>query len=362
VLDQGHDALAEIGGRSEVISPRFDFVHFCDPHEPYDALGLVDHRARLVLDGEVILDVSTSDYSPTDLQFELASGPNRLVIESEHPFQIRRLRIVYTEQIGARFNESVPLDRAENRFELTLEADRSGAARMFVCLDDVDGSIDDIRARYVQEVAAVDRAIGEVFDAVRSRGKWENTLVVVTSDHGEGLGYAGDGLGHVENLSDGLTRVPLIIKAPQSWGWKSGIRKDDLVALSDLPVAILSALRIWGLEGATGRDVFRRPRAESEAIFLETHAPQAKKTKYALRDAVTKLIWTPVEDRWEYYDLRDDPEEERNVYDASDSAIALKRAALEARVQELMQAAGGRAAAVLDEESAEILRSLGYVN
>jgi arylsulfatase A-like enzyme len=333
VLDQGLQGLLP---RPAELPPRFDFVHFCDPHGPYDAHGLVDHRARLRLNGELLKEVSTSDYSPQDLWVELRAGPNELVIESDHPYRILRLRVVGTGKTGAVINEPVKGEAYDGTARFTLDAEHAGEERLYVCLDDEDGDVEEVRARYVREVEAVDAAIGEVLAAVRARGRWDQSLIIVTSDHGEGLGYGDGGLGHVHNLYDRLVHVPLIIKPPAAWGWKPGQRRDDVVALSDLPVAVLSALRIPPLEDATGRDVFRKPRGRDDAILLETHRPQAWKTRFALRDATTKLIWTPVDDAWEFYDLSEDPDEQQNLFDATNPEIARRQEKLDSRVKGLL--------------------------
>ena len=71
----------------------------------------------------------------------------------------------------------------------------------------------EVRRRYAGEVAYVDREIGRLLDAVRRSGWAHRTLVILTSDHGEGLGDHGLG-GHVDQLYDSLLRVPLILSYP----------------------------------------------------------------------------------------------------------------------------------------------------
>lgn len=358
VLDQVRGSLADAPGDTV---PRFDFVHFCDPHEPYDAHGLVDHRATVRLGGEPLLEVSTSDYSPRALDLDLGAGDHELLIESDWPWRIRRLRLEAAPRTGAAVVEPVRDDHYEGQARFTLRVERAGPVRLLLCLDDRDGDVEEIRARYAREVEAVDAAVGEVLDLVKARGRWDDTLVILTSDHGEALGWHGD-VGHVQYLYDPYVHVPLIIKPPAAWGWKTGTIHADLVALSDLPVAVLSALDVPVPDTMTGRDVFDDPRGAADAILLETHAPQAKFTRYALRNAFAKAIWTPAEDRWEFYDLRMDPEEQDEIHAPQKGRVGELRDALDERVKELLDESSGRASAVLDDESAEILRSLGYVN
>jgi arylsulfatase A-like enzyme len=346
---------------AEHLRPAFDFVHFCDPHEPYDAHGLAGHRARVRFNGELVAEIPTSDYTPTKVAVQLNAGRNRIDIDSEQEYRVRRLAVTRPDR-APKFNEPIAPFRYEMSSLYTLDVDKPGPAHLTLCLDDQDGTFAEVNERYAREVVAVDSAVGAVLDAVRGRGRWDETLVIVTSDHGEELGYL-DRLGHVELLYDPYVHVPLIIKPPASWGWSPGERRDDLVALSDLPVAILAALEIDGDLGMTGRDVFGDPRSPVETILMETHAPQAKRTRFAVRDATTKMIWTVQGDKWEYFDLEADPRESNNLYDADDPTIRARRADLELQVQALLGTSEGHGAAeVLDEETAEILRSLGYVN
>ena len=48
-----------------------------------------------------------------------------------------------------------------------------------------------VRSQYFANVSHVDEQLGRIFDAVKARGEWENTLIVVSSDHGEQLGDQG---------------------------------------------------------------------------------------------------------------------------------------------------------------------------
>lgn len=81
---------------------------------------------------------------------------------------------------------------------------------------------DDITAEDVPEieyvydctVRYVDEQIGRIIDYLRSEGEFENTLFVITGDHGEGLGEFGK-FGHADELWDILVTVPLIIYHPK---------------------------------------------------------------------------------------------------------------------------------------------------
>ncbi len=72
---------------------------------------------------------------------------------------------------------------------------------------------DDARGRYMGELAYVDAQLGALFRWLRESGAYEDTLVVVFSDHGESLGERAY-FGHHVYLNGWLTEVPLAVRAP----------------------------------------------------------------------------------------------------------------------------------------------------
>lgn len=70
-----------------------------------------------------------------------------------------------------------------------------------------------LRTLYNAEVRFTDEQLGLLFEGLRERNLWEETLVIVTSDHGEALGEHG-AFGHYKALYEELFRVPLILQIP----------------------------------------------------------------------------------------------------------------------------------------------------
>ncbi len=78
---------------------------------------------------------------------------------------------------------------------------------------------------YAGEIAYIDHCIGRVLDRLRARGLYDNTLVIITGDHGEGLGEHGE-TAHGFFIYQSTLRVPLVIRAPGTmsgtmypWSW-----------------------------------------------------------------------------------------------------------------------------------------------
>ena len=99
-----------------------------------------------------------------------------------------------------------------------------------------------LRGCYQSEVALVDEAIARLREGLESRGRWDEALVIVTSDHGELLGEQG-WIGHTIDLSKELVRVPLLVKPPDSWG-VAPRRVEHAVSHVDLFATVLDAARV----------------------------------------------------------------------------------------------------------------------
>jgi arylsulfatase A-like enzyme len=91
------------------------------------------------------------------------------------------------------------------------------------------------------ELRAVDEEIGRIMGRLKSRGLYDDTLVVVTSDHGELLGEHDD-FGHVHWLYEEIIHVPLIVKYPG--GEFGGTRSEVPVQHIDIFSEILDRLAI----------------------------------------------------------------------------------------------------------------------
>jgi arylsulfatase A-like enzyme len=92
------------------------------------------------------------------------------------------------------------------------------------------------RDSYDDCVGYIDEQLGILLDDLQRRGVLEQTLIVVTSDHGEGLGEHGL-FDHGESLYRTEIRVPLLIVPPS--GLQSSVVVDETVSLRDLPATIV---------------------------------------------------------------------------------------------------------------------------
>ncbi len=112
---------------------------------------------------------------------------------------------------------------------------------------------------YDADIANTDHYVGELFAGLKSRGRMENTWLILTADHGENLGEEGLFYQHGPSLHDASLRIPLIIAGPDV---ASGVDPDP-ITLVDLAPTILGLAALDAEEELEGIDQSRRVRGEA---------------------------------------------------------------------------------------------------
>jgi arylsulfatase A-like enzyme len=356
VLDRTRDLMEDLD------EPFLLWSQFGDPHEPYRAHGLVDRTADLVVDGRTVTTLSTSHSLADVYPVTLSGSRGEIVLRSDDPFVVRkfilRRRGVFRSYLRPRWRpDPIPLDPVRE-LRIDVHSRYGNRLNLYLRLDDVIESQDAMWERYRREVVWVDRHVGAVVDLVRSRGLYDDSLIIITADHGEALGDHGH-IGHVEYLYESQVRVPLIVKLPQNLA--AGDRRHDLVTLLDVLPTIMARTGVSTPHGARGRDLFAAEAELADRVaFLETHAPQASTDRFGLRAQDTKVIWTPMLDLWELYRIDRDPEEQQNLAAGSPDLLQPWRAELELLLSSLSPVPGTEAIP-LDEKTRQQLRELGYL-
>ncbi|MFC7047071.1 sulfatase [Halobacteriaceae archaeon GCM10025711] len=165
---------------------------------------------------------------------------------------------------------SVSFDREGVREDRLLEAADGGTYKSGVGLryfDDRefldDAEFDVLRTWYGAALAFLDDVFGEFLAWLDREGLRENTVLVVTADHGEAFGEHG-ALEHAHFLYDEITHVPLVISGP---GVPVGERRTDLVSLVDVYPTLCDLAGIDPPDTVAGRSVFGGE--ERDAVFME---------------------------------------------------------------------------------------------
>lgn len=214
-------------------------------------------------------------------------------------------------------------------------------------------------APYDGEIAYSDEIVGKLFAWLKDRGWYEQATIVLTSDHGEGLGDHGE-QEHGLFLYDETIRVPLIVKLPSSA--RRGSRVTVPAQLVDLVPTILewvgaprpASLRGRSLAAVVGRSdaTLGEPGFYAEALYGRYHFGWSEIT--SLTDSRYRYIKAP---RPELYDLQADPRETNNlVLDRAQTASAMRGA-----LDRLLAGATIHTPSPVAKEDLERLQALGYV-
>jgi arylsulfatase A-like enzyme len=208
---------------------------------------------------------------------------------------------------------------------------------------------------YDEEVAAVDRHLGELFALLDRLDLWHTTLVVLTSDHGEEL-FEHGGFEHGHTLYDEVIRVPLVVWSP---GSRPG-RRARPASLTDVVPTILDALGFAGdpagVDGVshwasivTGDEPARSPVIASGNLHTPPTAGAIQwPLKVVVGSAAAPLVFDLAQDPAERHVLEPVPAEAERL-------IALARTLLDREQEESGQV-------TLDDDTLERLRSLGYLD
>jgi arylsulfatase A-like enzyme len=221
---------------------------------------------------------------------------------------------------------------------------------------------------YDAEIAYMDGQFGRVLDHLDATGRAADTLVAVTSDHGEGW-YEHDWHAH-RILYQEQIHLPLILRGPGV----ATTTVPDLVRSIDVFPTLLELAGLPVPDGVDGRSLVPllagepdEPRlAYADQLNLwDTNARMLEKRPqddllHVMMDARWKLIFRPLRpDESELYDLDADPDEAVNLYRPDHPEGLRLRAELERRDPFVLESFGEAAG---DGERSEALRELGYID
>ena len=210
-------------------------------------------------------------------------------------------------------------------------------------------------ALYDAEIAYTDAEVGRLLDYLRARGDFEDTLVVVTSDHGELLGEHGE-WGHQRFLYEELTRIPLLVKAPGSP--TPGRVESDPVQILDVFALVLEQAGV-GSPASAQAQVPGRVRHPIVAEVRRNDA-SADGDWRALWDGDLKVLRSS-KGRDLVFDLARDPGEaaDLSLDDRARGRQALAR--LEAAFEAMPSPPASGPQGTIDPETRDALKRLGYI-
>jgi len=220
---------------------------------------------------------------------------------------------------------------------------------------------EDYLALYDAEVAQNDAAFGRVLSWLEARGRYQDTVVVFLSDHGEGFWEHGVN-GHGWDLYEEVLRVPLVIK-PAGPGW-AGQRHREIVQHVDLVPTLLEAAGLDVPDGLVGRSLLKPEKGDeggrvafSEMTYEGREGLAVRWRQYKLIEALSRNF-LPLR---ALYDLDRDPGETNPV---TNRPVISAWLALEGRrnLARLSLAPEAGEDVKLDAAAREALEALGYLD
>ncbi len=229
-------------------------------------------------------------------------------------------------------------------------------------------------ALYDDEIRYLDRQVGAIFDALREMGRADDTIFVVVGDHGEYFfehGLVNHGIG----VYEAVARVPLLIRFPASV--PRGVVEErvelidlypTLIQLAGIPVDSASrpaprfSVNILDAEARhNGRaaliETYRNPWEEETARQEVLHTSRA-----VVLDGLKLIVVSDGAGENEFFDLREDPDEKRNLIEEASWADLRKRLELELeRLSSGETASASERAPELGPGDVERLKKLGYL-
>ncbi len=269
-----------------------------------------------------------------------------------------------------------PYDRA---FDADYRGTMDGDQRRFMALaqrgqlhaEDQEHMV----ALYDGELAWQDECLGRLLDGVKKVGRWDETLVVVVADHGEGLGeHPPQIFEHNSGIYDETVRVPLIVRRPDA-----SVRGEQVAALVrtiDVMPTVLDWLKLapdpavqgFSLLPFTDADAARRAAAEvpGEIVLEALRERQINPTEESLvglRSGAFKVIVTLNRAgeavKTQLFDLAADVAEKRDLAPAQPARAERLRDEVLQRLVALRKPAASNARE-LDALDSDALRALGY--
>lgn len=223
----------------------------------------------------------------------------------------------------------------------------------------------EVRSLQQKAVTRLDAKLGELFAALKERGLYDRSMIIVTADHGEAFGEHGV-VEHSKDVYDELVRVPLLIKRP---GQTEGHVVSTRASSVHVPGLIAQALA--GTDAETMANVFPRlPNRATGVVLAENYFSRNKdlrkfgerfrRRRYAYYEGDLKLI-AGSDDSIELYDLKADPSETKNLAEASPKEAARLLKLLQEKLKSSTAYEGPRQTiGEMTEELQNEHRALGY--
>jgi arylsulfatase A-like enzyme len=173
--------------------------------------------------------------------------------------------------------------------------------------------------RYLNVLHETDRHLGRLFETVRRLGLVDDTIIVVTGDHGQAFGYPHDSWMQGKTLYQEDVHVPLMLWSPRRF--KVGARSTAIASHVDLAPTVAELAGLPAAPEWQGRSLFDAARVPRAYFYVADD-----QFTLGIREHKWKYIFNLREGFDELYDLDRDPTEQHNLVKAlPERALELRR-------------------------------------
>ena len=213
---------------------------------------------------------------------------------------------------------------------------------------------------YDGEIAFADSQVGRIIEFLKSKGLYDKTIIVLSGDHGEGLGEHGEKT-HGFFIYDSTLHIPLIVRVPGAARAKkiaTPVSTADILptVLAELKIAVPS--QVQGISLVT--ELEGKPTSGSRGLYAETFLPRLHFNWSELRGirfGKYQFIEAP---KPELYDLDQDPGELKNLFSEKKAVAAEMQGKLTALIHSYTPGTELAEKMPLDPALMERLKALGY--
>ncbi len=215
---------------------------------------------------------------------------------------------------------------------------------------------------YAGEIAYTDYCIGQVIQTLKQLDLYDNTLLIVTGDHGELLGEHGEDT-HAFFIYESAIRVPLIIHLPGQTACKS---IEEFVGLIDIVPTVCRLTDMDIPAAVAGRDLsgYFKETTATDMEMVPYYCESLYPTKYGGNSLLGILSkpWKYIQTtRPELYDLANDPNEQDNLIDQQPHRARILQDGLKQILEQNVRKDQPDREFELDEAARRRLESLGYM-
>lgn len=261
---------------------------------------------------------------------------------------------VYSKDPGNWSNRSAP-ETFVPYYEV-LRAAQSRPNPPFADLSLGSAKIDDFRNRYFGAIQVVDARVGELLALLKDRGIWDDSLVIITADHGEEF-FEHSYFSHGSSLYQESIRVPLLVKWPHQ---KPAGSRTIAAPVSSLQLAP-TILAVGAVPERLDEHLAPLSRTGREEGFAFSELKNQGTVIYSATSGRYKRLHSTAPDdrtRDELYDLLVDPREQHDLWD-EDRPPSHMETAFEGFVESL-ESGSTLDTPKISEEEREQLQALGY--